>query len=75
MRTRGCYTTRGALLACNVVGLLLSLVWQSIGDANFNPPARITGFYLPLALVYWLPGLLLLVCLLLVSQRGTHRKS
>jgi len=78
VRTRGRYTTRGALLALvisNVVGLLLSFVWQSIGDNSFNPPAPITGFYLPTALVYWLPGLLLLVCLLLVFESVAHDKS
>ncbi len=78
VRTRGRYKTRGALLALavsNVAGLLLSFVWQSIGDNSFNPPAPVTSFYLPLALVYCLPGLLLLVCLLIVSERVAHDKS
>ena len=78
VRTRGHYTTRGALLSLaviNVVGLILSLVWQGIGDSSFNPPAPITGFYLPMALVFCLPGLFLLVCLLIVYERVTHHKS
>jgi serine/threonine protein kinase len=78
VRTRGHYNTRGALLSLaviNVVGLVLSLVWQSIGDSSFNPPAPVTSFYLPLALVYCLPGLLLLVCLLIVYERVAPHKS
>lgn len=78
VRTRGRYTSRGAFLALaasNVVGLLLSFVWQSIEDTSLNPPAPVTSFYLPLALVYCLPGLLLLVCLLLVYERIIYHKS
>jgi serine/threonine protein kinase len=78
VRTRGHYHTRGALLSLvviNVVGLLISFVWQSIGDSISNPPAPVTSFYLPLALVYCLPGLLLLVCLLIVYDRVAPHKS
>ncbi len=78
VRTRGHYTTRGALLSLvviNVVGLIISIVWQSIGDSIFNPPAPFTSFYLPMALVFCLPGLLLLVCLLIVYERVAHHKS
>lgn len=57
VRTRGRYTTRGALLALavsNVVGLLLSFVWQSIGDNSFNPrlPSRAFTFPWPWCMVF-----------------------
>ncbi|HEY5004038.1 MAG TPA: hypothetical protein VII61_12840, partial [Ktedonobacteraceae bacterium] len=53
----------------NIVGLISSLIWQGIADSSFNPPAPVTSFYLPLFLVYCLPGLLLLICLLIVYER------
>ncbi|HEY5005549.1 MAG TPA: ECF transporter S component [Ktedonobacteraceae bacterium] len=72
IRTRGHYTTRGTLLSLavvNVVGVIISLIWQSIADSSFNPPAPVTSFYLPLVLVYCLPGLLLLICLLIAYEK------
>jgi len=78
VRTRGHYNTRGALLSLiviNVVGLIISFAWQSIGDNIFNPPIPFTSFYLPMALVFCLHGLLLLVCLLIVYERVVHHKS
>ena len=78
VRTRGRYTTRGALLSLAVIdiaALILSFVWQSIADSISNPPAQVTSFYLPLALVFCLPGLLLLVCLLIVYERIAPHKS
>lgn len=78
IRTRGRYTTGEAFLALvgvNVAALLISFVWQSVGDNIFNPPAPIAGFYLPLALVFCIPGLLLLVGFLIAYERATGHKS
>jgi hypothetical protein len=78
VRTRGHYKTRGALLSLTVitvVGLIVSLLWQSLGDSIFNPPAPFTSFYLPMALVFCFPGLLLLGCLLLVYERAAYHNS
>lgn len=72
VRTRGRYRTKGAFLSLmgfSVVGLVISLAWQSLGDSIFNSSIPFTNFYLPLALVFCLPGLLLLVCLLIIYER------
>jgi hypothetical protein len=81
VRTRGHYTTRGALLSLvviNIVGLITSLIWDGIAASIFYPSSLsflFTNFYLPTTLIFCLPGLLLLVCGLIVYERGTHRKS
>jgi len=72
VRTHGRYTTRGALRSLaviTVIGLVTSLGWQLLGDSSFHPPAPIASFYLPMALIFCLPGLLLLSSLLIVSEK------
>lgn len=68
-RTRG---ARGAVVVINVVSLLISLLWQSVADSVFNPPVPFMSFYLPMALTFCFPGLFVLVCLLLFSERRVH---
>jgi hypothetical protein len=78
VRTHGRYTTRGALLSLaviNVIGLVTSLGWQILGDSSFNPPAPVASFYLPMALIFCLPGLLLLASLLIVYEKLVSPKN
>ncbi len=78
VRTHGRYTTRGALLSLaviSVISLITSLGWQILGDSSFNPPAPFTSFYLPMALIYCLPGLLLLSGLLIVYEKVAPHKN
>jgi serine/threonine protein kinase len=78
VRTRGHYNTKGTLLSLviiNVVSLLASLIWQTMAGGISYSGELIMSFYLPLALVYCLPGLLLLVCFLRIYERVAPYKS
>jgi len=71
VRTRGHYNTRGAIISVvviSIIGLIISLVWQSIGDSIFNPPVPFTNFYFPLTLVFCIPGLFLLSFVLSIYE-------
>lgn len=71
VRTRGHYKTRGAIISVvviSIIGLIISLVWQSIGDSIFNPPVPFTNFYFPLTLVFCIPGLFLLSFVLSIYE-------
>ena len=72
VRTRGRYTTRGALFSLviiTVIGLIISLGWQSVMTHIFAPPVPFRDFFLPMFLTFCLLDLPLLVALLITFER------
>jgi len=72
VRTRGRYTSRGAFLplaVIAVISLATCLGWQIVADNSFNPPAPVASVYLPMALIFCFPGLLLLFNLLIAYEK------
>lgn len=72
VRTRGRYTARGAFLPLAfiaVISLATCLGWQIVADNSFNPPAPVASVYLPMALIFCFPGLLLLFNLLVAYEK------